>query len=326
MVLYFCSLNGRPRRMLSRSEPDIIQGFWGTNAIEPDVVTEPLIAGNSVSIAKSSELLPARLGPVTTTSSPSQVFSEIFSRTLLPSHSSQLHVKSVTVTLGLLSAVSDSDVVSSTGLRHPVPSMSDRERLHCACPESRLALNASFSLRAFRKARWMKFSPNSSSWLLFSTEKKGVTNSRMVWIFCSAILASARVLIDSSKWTSQETLKTFVAMRNVNASVGCRCVPVRTRREHVTRTGTAALTDRRATQMDTRKSLTYRGSTSCLENRKLHNYYTRKLKGPVTLRNFYSNLQRNTVALQVAEELRGVTGFLGNLQRIFFCCAQRCTK
>ena len=41
-------------------------------------------------------------------------------------------------------------------------------------------------------------------------------------------------------------------------------------------------------------------------------------KGPVTLRNFYSNLQRNTVALQVAEELRGVTAYLGNLQRIFF--------
>ena len=32
------------------------------------------------------------------------------------------------------------------------------------------------------------------------------------------------------------------------------------------------------------------------------------------------------VALQVAEELRGVTGYLGNLQRIIFCCAQRCTK
>ena len=56
------------------------------------------------------------------------------------------------------------------------------------------------------------------------------------------------------------------------------------------------------------------------------NRIARETEGPVTLRNFYSNLQRNTVALQAAEEVRGVTGYLGNLQRIFFCCAQRCTK
>ena len=49
------------------------------------------------------------------------------------------------------------------------------------------------------------------------------------------------------------------------------------------------------------------------------------LKAPL-LRNLYSNLQRNTVSLQVAEELRGVTGYLGNLQRVLFCCAKRCTK